>query len=417
MSDPILSVRNLSAGYDDTDVLQAISLEIQERNFIGIIGPNGSGKSTFMQVLARSLPYRSGEVLLIQSDLRTYSFRDFGKIIGYVPQESEISFQFSVYDVVMMGRNPHLNRFQAPSGKDHEIVRNALIMTGTEPFAERPVTALSGGERQRVMIARVLAQDPSLLLLDEPFAHIDIHHQYELIRIIRSTSRDKRAVIGVFHDINLAAAFCDKIVLMYRGRVFAYGTPDTVLTEENIREVFTIEPVIGINPTTGGPWVYVGQKVENKSPTGISIHIISGGGTGGYLIPLLQSAGNLISMGILSENDSDYTMAKRFDVETFTEPPFTKISLDKEQMLATRISIVDRVILTAMPVGWGNFSNIRILEKIPPEKVIIIAQQPEVIIPDFTEGAATQIIHRLLQNGARYVNSIEELLSELKMKV
>jgi len=96
MSDPILSVRNLSAGYDDTDVLQAISLEIQERNFIGIIGPNGSGKSTFMQVLARSLPYRSGEVLLIQSDLRTYSFRDFGKIIGYVPQESEISCLFAV---------------------------------------------------------------------------------------------------------------------------------------------------------------------------------------------------------------------------------------------------------------------------------------------------------------------------------
>ena len=415
MSDPILMITGLSAGYDEIDVLQTISLEIQKKNFIGIIGPNGSGKSTFMQVLARSLPYRSGEVLLIKSDLKSYSFRDFGKIIGYVPQENEITFQFSVYDIVMMGRNPHLNRFQAPSSKDHEIVRNALALTGTALFADRPVTALSGGERQRVMIARVLAQDPSLLLLDEPFAHIDIHHQYELIRIIKNTSSDKRAVIGVFHDINLAAGFCDRLVLLQNGKIHSYGKPESVLTEDAIRTVFRIEPIIGVNPTTGGPWVYVGQKAEKKSPAGISIHIISGGGTGGYLIPLLQSAGYSITMGILSENDSDCKIAKKYGVKTLTEPPFSKISLEKEQMLTNCVMKADRVILTAMPVGWGNYSNIKVLEKISPEKILIITQQPEVIISDFTEGTATQTILRLLKKGIRYVNSIEELKNELEM--
>jgi iron complex transport system ATP-binding protein len=222
MNNTILDINSLCAGYEQGDILKEISLKIDEQSFIGIIGPNGSGKSTFMQVIARSLSFRNGEVVLLGNSLESYSFRDFGKHVGYVPQECEIKFRYPVYEVVMMGRNPHIDRFQSPSQEDHDAVRRALLVTGTDSLADRPVTELSGGERQRVMIARVLAQDPILLLLDEPFAHIDIHHQYELIRIIRETSRYKRAVIGIFHDINLAAAYCDQIVLMHEGRIRAY---------------------------------------------------------------------------------------------------------------------------------------------------------------------------------------------------
>ena len=214
-----------------------------------------------MQVLARSLPVREGDIMLLGDSLQSYSFRDFGMKVGYVPQESEIKFKYPVYDVVMMGRNPHIERFRSPSEEDHEAVRRALTQTGTLELADRPITELSGGERQRVMNARVLAQDPVLLLLDDPFAHIDIHHQYELIRIIRETSKDKRAVIGVFHDINLSAAYCDDLVLMHDGRIRACGKPEEVLTTELIHEVFRIRPVININPITGTPFVYVDKFI------------------------------------------------------------------------------------------------------------------------------------------------------------
>lgn len=417
MTGRILEISDLSAGYDEKDILQEISLFIREKSFVGIIGPNGSGKSTFMQVLARSLPVRNGDVVLLGDSLQSYSFRDFGRTVGYVPQESDIKFKYPVYDVVMMGRNPHIERFRSPSDTDHQAVRRALTQTGTLELADRPITALSGGERQRVMIARVLAQDPVLLLLDEPFAHIDIHHQYELIRIIRETSRDKRAVIGVFHDINLAAAYCDHLVLMHNGRIRAFGKPEEILTSELIHEVFKIRPVIDINPTTGTPFVYVEEEWKESEVHKPSIHLISGGGTGSYLISLLGRSGYSLSCGVLGENDSDCLMARRYDIPTLAEPPFSRLSLEMEEKLTEQVQKADVVIVTSMPVGWGNYPNIRVLEQINPKKIICILPSSEPYLPDFTSGVATDTIKRLLSNGAHMVSGTSELLEMMQSKI
>lgn len=416
MTGQILEISDLSAGYDEKDILQQISLFVREKSFVGIIGPNGSGKSTFMQVLARSLPIRNGEIVLLGESLQSHSFRDFGMKVGYVPQESEIKFKYPVYDVVMMGRNPHIERFRSPSEADHQAVRRALTQTGTLELADRPITALSGGERQRVMIARVLAQDPILLLLDEPFAHIDIHHQYELIRIIRETSRDKRAVIGVFHDINLAAAYCDHLVLMQDGKIRAYGKPEEVLTTELIHEVFKINPVIDINPTTGTPFVYVEEEWKESEIHKPRIHLISGGGTGSYLISLLSRSGYSLSCGVLGENDSDCLMARKYDIPTLTEPPFSRLSLETEERLADMVQKADIVIVTSMPVGWGNYPNIRILQQIDPKKIICILPSSGPYLPDFTSGVATDTIKRLLSNGAQKISSPGELLKIIQSK-
>lgn len=416
MNNTILDINSLCAGYEQEDILKEISLKIDEQSFVGIIGPNGSGKSTFMQVIARSLSFRNGEVVLLGNSLESYSFRDFGKHVGYVPQECEIKFRYPVYEVVMMGRNPHIDRFQSPSQEDHDAVRRALLVTGTDSLADRPVTELSGGERQRVMIARVLAQDPILLLLDEPFAHIDIHHQYELIRIIRETSRDKRAVIGIFHDINLAAAYCDQIVLMYEGRVRAYGKPEEVLTTELIHEVFKIQPVIDINPATGTPYMYVEEEWKKSDIHKPRIHLISGGGTGSYLISLLSRSGYPLSCGVLGENDSDCLMARKYDIPTLAEPPFSRISLEMEEKLTKLIQKADFVIVTSMPVGWGNYPNIRILEQIDPKKIICILPSSGPYLPDFTGGVATDTIKRLLSSGAQMVSGPGELLKIIQSK-
>ncbi|MFH0968745.1 MAG: ABC transporter ATP-binding protein [Methanobacteriota archaeon] len=405
MTETILEVTDLSAGYGDHEVLKKIGLLIREHQFIGIIGPNGSGKSTLMQVLARSLSPGAGVVLFRGDDLDTLSFRDFGRKVGFVPQESGIPFAYSVYDIVMMGRNPHIPRFRQPSVQDHEMVSQALVQTGTMDLAERPITSLSGGERQRVLIARVLAQDPELLLLDEPFAHIDLHHQHELIRLIRDTTKGKKAVIGVFHDINLAATYCDHLIMLHNGVIRASDTPRKILQNSLFQEIFKISTVIGENPVTGTPHLYVTEPIPAKTNEQ-NIVIISGGGTGALLISQLATTGYQLSCGVLSENDADCQTARRYGLNFIHEPPFSKISLQHEHMLLEQVITADQVIVTAMPVGWGNYPNIRVLEKIPADKIILFLPESHPIIPDFTAGAATNFLSRLLNAGAKRADSI-----------
>jgi iron complex transport system ATP-binding protein len=415
MTGPLLEVHDIGAGYRNHPVLKQIELLVNEHQFIGIIGPNGSGKSTLMQVLARSLRPESGVILLRGESPDSIPYREFGKKVGLVAQESEIPFAYTVYDIVMMGRNPHIPRFRQPSEQDYAVVRSALCQTGTLEFSSRSITSLSGGERQRVLIARVLAQDPDLLLLDEPFAHIDLHHQHELIHLIRDTTKGKKAVIGVFHDINLAASYCDHLVLLHEGVIRASGSPREILNESLLRDIFKISPVIGENPVTGTPHLYVsGRKGEHRGD-GRDIYVISGGGTGTPLISLLVSEGHQVRCGVLSENDADCQTARRYGLEVITEPPFSRITIEHEMLVHEQIVTADRVIVTAMPVGWGNYPNIRVLERIPAHKVILILPDREPLIPDYTAGAATNLLNRLIINGAVRVCGIADVPNLLKI--
>lgn len=412
MTGVLLEVRDIVAGYRNHPVLKEIDILVHEHQFIGIIGPNGSGKSTLMQVLAQSLQPESGVILLSGIDPNTISYREFGKKVGLVAQESEIPFAYTVYDIVMMGRNPHIPRFREPSEDDHLMVRKALEQTGTLEFKGRSITSLSGGERQRVLIARVLAQNPDLLLLDEPFAHIDLHHQHELIRLIRDTTKGTKAVIGVFHDINLAASYCDYLVLLHEGVIRASGTPREILQEPLIRDIFKISTIIGKNPFTGTPHLYVTEPIPFRIK-GKDIVIISGGGTGAPLISQLACAGYQLQSGVLSENDADCQMARHHGVNFIHELPFSKISLEHEYLLLDLVADADIVIVTAMPVGWGNYPNLRVLEKIPASNIILLLSHDDPIIADFTGGAATQLLNRLLCAGAKRVTTISEIYEVL----
>lgn len=405
----MLEIADLCAGYRNHPVLDQVSMLVRQGSFIGIIGPNGSGKSTLMQVLARTLEPDSGSILLDGEDLTSYSFRDFGGKVGFVPQENGIPFAYPVYEIVMMGRNPHIPRFRQPSPEDHARVREALDLTGTAHLADRTITSLSGGERQRVMIARIIAQDTGLLLLDEPFAHIDLRHQYDLIRLIRETSRGKKAVIAVFHDINLAAAYCDHLILLHDGKIRSSGTPREILREPILQEIFGITPVIGENPLTGTPHLYMTGKRPQKPESLLRLHLVSGGGTGIPVLSMLVSAGYRPSCGILSEQDTDCLVARHHGLSILTEPPFSQVSLESEDRLLDLIGKADRVILTAMPVGWGNYPNIRALLKIDPGKIILLLPDSNPVIPDFTNGAATSAILELISRGAKRVNTLSEI--------
>jgi iron complex transport system ATP-binding protein len=208
--------------------------------------------------MSRVLRPRLGTALLDGRDLYGLPARESARAIGVVPQESPLEFEFTCEEVVLMGRAPHLGRFQTEGARDRTVVREAMERTGTWDLRGRSVQEISGGERQRVILARAFAQEPRVLLLDEPTAHLDLAYQGQILRMAEALRREKgTAVLATLHDLNLAAAFADRIVLLWKGRVAAAGRPEEVLVERTLREVFGVEVSVRSHPDTGRPLVLV----------------------------------------------------------------------------------------------------------------------------------------------------------------
>jgi iron complex transport system ATP-binding protein len=254
----ILEAAGVSCTYEGADVLADVTLRVSPGEFVAVAGPNGSGKSTLLRAMSRVLKPRAGRALLDGRDLFEIPARQSARAIGVVPQESPLEFDFTVEEVVLMGRAPHLERFQSEGEADRAVAREAMERTGTWDLRGRSVRDLSGGERQRVILARAFAQEPQVLLLDEPTAHLDVAYQVQVLRVARSLRDEKRtAVLATLHDLNLAAAFADRLVLLSQGRIVAFGSPGEVLTETVLRPVFGPDVVVRSHPDTGGPLVLV----------------------------------------------------------------------------------------------------------------------------------------------------------------
>ena len=266
----MLSLQNIIAGYAGRLVLQNVSVNVTAGEFIGLIGPNGSGKTTLLRVISGVLPARQGDVRLGGRNLREMSRRDVAKRVAHLLQECATGMAFSVREVVLMGRSPHLPRFGRETQRDLAIVERALKMANVSHVAERPITEISGGERQRAFIALCLAQEPQVLLLDEPTSHLDLGHQLSILNLIRNLNRQARmTVVAVFHDLNLAAEYCDRLVLLDQGRLVAAGTPADVLTTEMILNVYGVNVLVECNPVSGGPHIVLAPSgchgIEHKS--------------------------------------------------------------------------------------------------------------------------------------------------------
>jgi len=254
----ILEVSGVACAYDGRDVLSDVTLRVAPGEFVAVAGPNGSGKSTLLRAMSRVLRPRLGSALLDGCDLYAIPAAQSARAIGVVPQEAPLDFDFTVEEVVLMGRSPHLGRFQSEGERDRAVVREALERTGLGELRRRSVRELSGGERQRVILARAFAQEPQVLLLDEPTAHLDLAYQAQVLRIAKSLRDEKKtAVLATLHDLNLAAAFADRLVLLSGGKVAAAGTPKEVLVEPVLRAVFGPEVTVRVHPNTGGPLVLV----------------------------------------------------------------------------------------------------------------------------------------------------------------
>lgn len=257
----LLRIDNLSGGYYKEDIIRDLSLEINPGDFLGVIGPNGSGKTTLLRLATRVLRPRAGSIHFRGKNISVMDLKEFCRKVAFVAQDIPVSFSFSVMELVLMGRIPHLKRLQFEGKKDIEIAERALSLTDTLGLRNKRIDELSAGERQRVVIARSLAQEPQLLLLDEPTSHLDIGHQIQILDLLKKLNRSNNLTIAmILHDLNLASAYSNRIALLDKGSIFREGNPKEVLTYQNIETVYRTIVLVNENPLTHKPNVILVPK-------------------------------------------------------------------------------------------------------------------------------------------------------------
>ena len=255
-----IEVNNLTLAYGSNIVVRGVSFALAAGHMTGLVGPNGCGKSTIIKAISRVIAPKSGSVAFNGKDVSQISHMELAKLVGVVPQIPLLPSNFTAFEVVLMGRNPHLGLFQYEGAKDMEIARQAMQQTRTQHLSERRIGELSGGEIQSVVIARVLAQQTQSILLDEPTSNLDIGRQIEVLDLMKALCRERGLTVGVaLHDLNLAVQYCDHLILLHHGRVKAEGTPSEVVTRQNIREVYgagsavhCIDGLPAVLPRAGG---------------------------------------------------------------------------------------------------------------------------------------------------------------------
>ena len=235
-----LKVDNIFVTLSSRKIVKDISLQVDNGKFVGIIGPNGCGKSTLLKSIYK--------VILGEKDVLKSKAKSVSKQMGVVGQFNDLSFDFSVYDMVMMGRTPHKNLMEPDNKEDYEIVHNALKKVDLTTYSDRSYLTLSGGEKQRVILARAIAQEPKFLILDEPTNHLDIKYQLQIFSIVKSL---KIGVLAALHDLSMAATYCDILYVVKNGEIVTYGKPNEILTKELIKSVYEIDCEIYTNPITG----------------------------------------------------------------------------------------------------------------------------------------------------------------------
>jgi len=240
-----IQIDNIQVSFGSKPILQDISLAIQDKEFVGIIGPNGSGKSTFLKCLYRVLQPNGGKIFFDGTEMSSLSHRDTALKMAVVAQHSTVNFDFSVLEMVLMGRSPYKGLLDRDQLDDYEIARHALAQVGLSDFESRNFNTLSGGEQQRVILARALAQRTECLVLDEPTNHLDIKYQLELMTIVK---RLDATVVSAIHDLNLAAIYCDRIIALKDGHIVCSGTPQDVLSSDTIHHIYGVSAMVQTLP-------------------------------------------------------------------------------------------------------------------------------------------------------------------------
>ncbi|KPJ63661.1 MAG: hypothetical protein AMJ45_07140 [Syntrophobacter sp. DG_60] len=256
----MLEVRELTCGYNKRFILKAINFKVRREVLLGIIGPNGSGKTTLLRAITKVIKPQNGKIFFEEKDIWQISFKELAKKVAFVPQAPlSYGLDMTVEEFVLLGRIPHRKVFQFLETKyDKAIAEEAMALTNILSIKDRPISELSGGERQLTFLAKALTQEPKLLLLDEPTAHLDIAHRVRILDLIKRLNNSfKLTVIIVLHDLNLASQYCDELILLNNGRLYKRGLPEEILTAENIEDVYKTKVIIKEDPISSRPYIFL----------------------------------------------------------------------------------------------------------------------------------------------------------------
>ena len=371
---PIIDVENLTISFGDSAVLEDVSFSVDRGTIVGLIGPNGAGKTTLLRAISGVLDPDRGTVTVDGSDVHTLSSRETSQRVSVVPQDTTLSFAFDVRDVVEMGRTPYRSRFSPSTYRDRAIVDRALERTAITRFADRSIDDVSGGERQRVILARTLAQDTPVILLDEPTASLDVNHQIEKLELVSDLTTEGKTVVAAIHDLDLAARYCDELVLLADGGVLERGLPESVLTTAHLEQAFDARTVITTNPVTDSPTVTTlatESLEENESDTVPSrVHVVGSGPTAAGVLTRLRAAGIPVSLGPVTDEDVAAVTATRLGVETVTVDPFERLDPTTHSAVENRTRDADVTVLANLRVSDGNQGLLETLAGLPALVVV-----------------------------------------------
>ena len=411
----VLTIDGVDCSYGSVEILKDINFKVNSGEFLGILGPNGSGKSTLLKSISRVLKPKKGAIIIDDKNVYNMKTIELARQMAVVPQTTDVSFDFTALEVVLMGRNPHMPRFKMEGQKDLDIAKKAMEITRTWDFADRPVTELSGGERQRVIIARALTQQPKVLLLDEPTTHLDISNQLEIMDLIKKLCvTENLLLVAVFHDFNLAARYCDSIILLKDGKIVGVGKAEDTLTSKNLRKVFSVDTVVKRHPITGMLYVVPISLPGVMVPKSLLVHLVCGAGTGSPVMKALVDEGYRVTAGVLNLLDTDQETARVLSIPTANEAPFSPITDEAHKANLVLVQKASVLVVTPTQFGDGNLRNLDAAQTALEQGIpTVLLDDGPIAERDFTAGKATKYLEKLRQNGAVTVKNISELISFL----
>jgi iron complex transport system ATP-binding protein len=362
----ILSTRDLCVGYPKKKILQGVELQFGKGEFISLLGPNGAGKTTLLRTLSKHLKSINGQVLINNEDLSTIKQEQLARTMSVVLTEKVTPPLFKVYDFVAMGRYPHTHWSGKLEEKDDGVIMEALSMVHAQELVLRDLSTLSDGERQKVLVARALAQQPDIILLDEPTMHLDLKHRMEVMSILQRLCRDKGiCVVASLHDVDLAAKISDKVALVKGGTIQAFGPPENVLQDDTVTKLYDFSNAC-FNRILGT------IEMKNSEKKG-KVFVVGGMGSASVLYRLLAKKEYQIVTGMLHQNDIDYHVANSLGAHCLMQPYIDTFSDEIRQWAKEEMSQCEWVIDTGFTLEKVNGDNITLLKDALAMKKMVLS--------------------------------------------
>jgi iron complex transport system ATP-binding protein len=408
MSEGFLQARSLTWSVGNARILERLDLTVERGELVGVIGPNGAGKTTLLRLLAGLLVPTEGDVLLEGRQVSGMESRARARRISFMTQDVSQVFPFTVMEILLMGRYPHLGRFQKEGAEDLARARRMLSYVGLSAIEERGFGVLSGGERQLVLFAKALVQDTDALLLDEPSSNLDIHHQDRIFSMAQELAREGRAVVTSVHNLSVAAQYCSRLVLLEKGRIASDGRPEQVLRSEILDGVYGIRTMVSPSLATGSLTVTVVPR--DRGAAGIRVHLIGGAGSAVNLTRELYRMGCSLTGGIAHEYDSDEKLWKSLGVKCTAVGAFSRITDEQIREAAAFVEQADMTILCSFPVGPGNLGNLRLA--LLARRLVVLRPGPEEMPRTFLSQEGTVLFEQACA-GAQVLDH-DAILSDLE---